>query len=81
MYNAMTGTVRLKVPEILKKRKMNTSEFAKVSGLSFNTASALARGMYDRIGMDTIAKVCDALQIQPGELFEYTPEPTENREP
>ena len=81
MYNAMPGTVRLRVPEILKQRNMNTSEFAKASKLSFNTASALARGMYDRIGLETIARVCDALQVEPGELFEYTQDPVENREP
>jgi putative transcriptional regulator len=81
MDNVMPGTIRLRVPEILEERKMKTSDFAKASGLTFNTASSLARGMYDRIGLKTIAKVCDALQIQPGELFEYTPESIEKREP
>jgi len=70
----MTGTVRLRVPEILEQRKMNASDLAKATGLTFNTASALARGFYDRIGLDTIAKLCDGLQIEPGELFDYKPD-------
>ncbi len=80
MLNEMaSGTVRLRIPEILKERGMTTSEFAQKTGLSFNTASALARGLYDRIGMETIARVCDALGIQPGEIFDYSQESTENR--
>lgn len=74
MLNSMTGTVRLRVPEILEERKMNVSDLAKATGLTFNTASALSRGFYDRIGLDTIAKLCDGLNVEPGELFEYKPE-------
>lgn len=74
MLNSMTGTVRLKVPEILEKRGMTASDLARATGLTFNTASALSRGFYDRIGLDTIAKLCDGLQIEPGELFDYKPE-------
>lgn len=72
-----TGTVRLKVPEIAKARGMSTSELAQATGLTFNTASALMRGFYDRIGLETIARLCDGLDVEPGDLFEYTPEKSE----
>jgi DNA-binding Xre family transcriptional regulator len=72
------GTVRLRVPDIVKARGMTASELAQATGLTFNTASALARGFYDRIGLETIARLCDGLKVQPGELFEYTPEPIES---
>ena len=75
MLNAMaSGTVRLRVPEILKERGMTASDLARATGLAYNTASALARGFYDRIGLDTISALCVGLKIVPGELFEYQPE-------
>lgn len=74
MLNIMaTGAVRLRVPDILKERGMNASDLAKATGLSFNTASALTRGFYDRIGLDTISMLCAGLNVQPGDLFEYRP--------
>lgn len=78
METIMTkGTVRLRVPELLKEREMTVAEFARVTGLTYNTANSLARGYYDRIGMSTIAAICDGLGVEPGELFVYDP----NEEP
>lgn len=70
-----TGTVRLRVPEIAKSKNLSVKELVEATGLSRNTASALMRGFYDRIGLDTIARLCDGLDVEPGELFEYRPEP------
>lgn len=78
MLNLMaTGTVRLRVPDIVKDRGMTASELSRATGLAFNTASSLVRGFYDRIGLDTIAKLCDGLNVEPGDLFEYTPDKSE----
>lgn len=71
MLDIMTGTVRLRVSEILTERGMTTAELASKAGFSYNTALALVRNAYDRIGMDTIARVCDVLEVTPGELFFY----------
>jgi DNA-binding Xre family transcriptional regulator len=74
-----TGTVRLKVPEILKDRGMSVTEFAAATGLAYNTASALARGFYDRIGLETIAMICKGLGVTPADLFDYTPHTEDDR--
>ncbi len=71
MLAIMTGTVRLRVSEILAQRGMTAADLAKKAGLNHNTALALMRDAYDRIGMDTIARVCDALDVTPGDLFCY----------
>lgn len=71
MLDIMTGTVRLRVSEILTERGMTTADLAQKAGFSYNTALALVRNAYDRIGMDTIARVCDVLQVTPGDLFCY----------
>jgi putative transcriptional regulator len=65
------GTVRLKVPEILDERNISTADFAQRAGLTYNQALAIRRGVYTRIDLATIARICDALDMQPGAMFEY----------
>jgi putative transcriptional regulator len=74
MLNTMTGTVRLRVSLLLKERNMTVAELAKRTGMSHNTALALSRDAYDRIGKETIARLCDVLGVEPGALFSYDPE-------
>lgn len=69
----MKSTVRLRVGEIAKERNINTSKLAKMTGLTFVTSSALIRGHFDRIGMTTIAALCDGLNVTPADLFEVRP--------
>jgi len=73
MLDTMTkGTVRLRVPELLQERGWTVAEFARRADLVYNTASWLSRGYYDRIGLTTIAKLCEVFGVEPGDLFEYT---------
>jgi DNA-binding Xre family transcriptional regulator len=46
-------------------RKLN-----KLAKLTYNQALALQRGAYDRINLNTIARACEALEVQSGEIFE-----------
>ena len=62
-------TVRLTVSELLDKRNMSTAEFAEKAGLTYNQALALRRNAYTRVDLNTIARVCDALDVEPGQLF------------
>ena len=70
------STVRLTVSDILDQRKMTTRELADAAGISYNTALSYRRGVNARIDFETLARLCDALGVHPGELFEITPEPT-----
>lgn len=73
MLDTMTkGTVRLRVPELLRERGWTARDLAEHTGLHYNTATQLARGYFDRIGLNTIAVLCDGLNVQPEDLFEYT---------
>lgn len=70
MLNSMTPqTVRATVSEILKKKGMSTREFANRAGISYNTALAWERGYPTRMDFATIGKICEALEVEPGELF------------
>lgn len=62
--------IRIKVNELLKNRDMSTAEFAKQTGVAYNTALGLRRGVVTRIDLDVMARVCEVLGVQPGDLFE-----------
>ena len=62
-------TVRLAVSDILDRQNMTTAEFSSKAGLTYNQALAIRRGAYSRLDLDTLAKICDALGVMPGELF------------
>ena len=69
----MTGTVRLRVSQLLKERGMTVADLAKKTGMSYNTVLALTRDASDRFDRGTIAKLCKALGVQPGDLIVYDP--------
>lgn len=74
MENTMTkGAVRLRVPEIMMERNITVADLARMTGLTYNSASSISRGHYDRIGMETIEALCRGLGVTPGELFAYSP--------
>jgi len=74
MLNSMTGAVRLRLSDILKERNLRQIDFAAQTGLSENTISDLTNNAVRQIRLDTLARICDALVLRPGDILVYTPE-------
>jgi len=68
-----SGTVHLRLSKILKARGLQQKVLATQSGLSKTAVSDLSGEGIRAIRLDTIARLCDTLKIEPGELFEYVP--------
>jgi DNA-binding Xre family transcriptional regulator len=66
-----TGTVRLRIDELLNDRGISTAEFCKRTGFAYNTVLSMRRDAYERMGRKTLARICDILDVQPGEVFDY----------
>lgn len=62
--------VRLTVSPILERKGMSTAEFAEKASLTYNQALSLRRGVVTRVDLDTLGRICEALDVQPGDLFE-----------
>ena len=62
--------IHLKIDELIVKRGMSTAEYVKQTGLAYNTALGLRRGVVSRMDLEVMAKVCEVLNVQPGDLFE-----------
>ena len=74
MLNTMPGAVRLRLSDILKERSLRQIDLAAKTGLSENTISDLTSNAVRQIRLDTLARICDALSLNPGDLFTYVPD-------
>ena len=56
---------------MLARRKMSVSELADRVGITVANMSILKTGKAKAIKVDTLCKLCKALDCQPGDLLEY----------
>ena len=56
---------------MLARRKMSVSELADKVGITLANMSILKTGKAKAIKVDTLCKLCKALDCQPGDLHEY----------
>ncbi len=66
----MEITVRLDV--MLARRKMKSKDLARTIGLSVQNLSLLKSGKVKGVRFDTLARICAALDCQPGDILEAT---------
>lgn len=60
---------------VLAKRKMKSKDLAERIGLSEQNLSLLKSGKVKGVRFNTLEKICEVLDCQPGDLISY--EPTE----
>ncbi len=56
---------------MLARRKMRSKELASIVGITEQNLSLLKSGKVRGVRFETLAKICDALDCQPGDLLEY----------
>ncbi len=59
---------------MLAKRKMRSKELAERIGFTEANISLLKSGKVKGVRFETLEKICEALQCQPGDLLEYRPD-------
>jgi putative transcriptional regulator len=60
---------------MLAKRKMRSRELAEIVGITEQNISLLKSGKVRGVRFETLARICEVLQCQPGDLLEYRPGP------
>lgn len=58
---------------MLAKRKMSVTELSEKVGITMANISILKNGKAKAIKLDTLNKICKALDCQPGDILEYAP--------
>ncbi len=59
---------------MLAKRKMRVNELASRVGITMANISVLKNGKAKGIRFETLEKICEALDCQPGDILEYRPD-------
>lgn len=59
---------------MLARRKMLSGELAEKIGISATNLSILKTGKAKAIRFSTLEALCNALECQPGDILEYSPE-------
>lgn len=61
---------------MLAKRKMRLTELSERVGITLANLSILKTGKARAVRMETLDRLCAALDCQPGDLLEFLPEET-----
>ena len=67
----MEGEIIFNIDVMLAKRKMSLNELAQRVGITPANMSILKTGKARAVRITTMAKLCEVLDCQPGDLFEY----------
>lgn len=62
-------TLVWRVHELAARRGWNTRQLAEAAGLDLRTVRNIFRGRATRVDLDTIARLSDALDVEPGALW------------
>ena len=60
---------------MLAKRKMSVAELTEKLGITMSNVSLLKNGKVKGIKFSTLDRICEILDCQPGDIFEYRAEP------
>ena len=71
----MEGEIIFNIDVMLAKRKMSLTQLAEKVGITLANMSILKTGKAKAVKISTLAKLCEALDCQPGDLLEYRPAP------
>ncbi len=69
----------IRIDVMLAKRKMSVTELAEQVGITMANLSILKNGRAKAVRLETLDKLCKALNCQPGDLLEFAedaPEPS-----
>lgn len=65
---------------MLARRKMRSRELAQAIGITEQNVSLLKSGKVRGVRFDTLAKICEVLDCQPGDILEFVPDSEQTSE-
>ena len=64
-------SIIINIDVMLAKRKMSVTELSEKVGITMANMSILKNGKAKAIKIDTLNRVCKALECQPGDILEF----------
>ncbi len=59
---------------MMARRKIGVTELSEMVGITMANISILKNGKAKAVRLDTLAKLCEALDCQPGDILEFVKE-------
>ena len=67
----------INIDVMLAKRKMSVTELSEKMDMTMANVSILKNGKAKAVKLETLNKLCEILDCQPGDLLEYRPDESE----
>ncbi len=61
------------LPQIMEQKGVSIRRLSKMTGITYTTIWAMYHSQRRSIQLDVFAAVCEVLQIQPGDIYQYEP--------
>lgn len=68
------GRIILRLDRVMADRKMSLNELSEKVGVANVNLSKLKNGHISAIRFSTLIAICEALDCQPGDILEYSPD-------
>jgi putative transcriptional regulator len=72
-------TTRFRLRELIDKAGVSQSELSRRSGVSFATINRMCTNATATVALETLDRLCAALDVKPGELLQRTPSKKRHR--
>jgi len=66
--------IKVKVPELMKKKGWNASELMRKANIAYTTAHRLSKGEGEAITFDVLESLCKLFGVGVQDILEYTPD-------
>ena len=74
--------IKINLPELRARAgRLSLSDLSGMTGVTVANLSRLDRNLCQRIDLDTLSKLCEALKCSPGDLLTYVPGPQQDLKP
>lgn len=70
----MNMAIVINIDVMLAKQKMSVTELSERVGITMANISVLKNQKAKAVKLDTLNKICKALNCQPGDILEYVPD-------
>jgi putative transcriptional regulator len=71
LFEARTMPIVVNLDVMLARRKMRSKELAERIGITEQNVSLLKSGKVKGVRFDTLARICEVLGCQPGDILEF----------
>jgi putative transcriptional regulator len=68
------------LPRLMRARGLSIRELCRRTGITYTTVRAVYHGERRSVQYEVLDAICEALQVQPGELLHYAPDGTPDQE-